>query len=203
MLDFSHTAIDLNRLKSTSIPCTILPTLVKLLFDISTFQQNYYFIFLRILNKDPPSSTLILLAFHIKNTTSLKTQQPHTLLSSHHLLTLQMESSGTGSNNDPCVQEEKAVAFTPSATTSQTSDGYGPPAATPHTSDGYGLVTAVDFQNMEATQIRIAKARASNALGVKHFRVNKRFKAQIDEDFRPVERKIWCCGEGVETFLSA
>jgi hypothetical protein len=107
-----------------------------------------------------------------------------------------MESSGTSSNNDPCVQEEKAAAFTPPAATSQTSDGYGPPAATPHTFDGYGLVTAVDFQDMEATKVRIAKARAINALRVKNCRVNKRFKAQIDEGFCPVERKIFCCGEG-------
>ena len=107
-----------------------------------------------------------------------------------------MKSSGTSSNNDSCVQEEKAAAFTPPAATSQTSDGYGPPAATPHTFDGYGLVTAVDFQDMEATKVRIAKARAINALRVKNCRVNKRFKAQIDEGFCPVERKIFCCGEG-------
>ena len=90
------------------------------------------------------------------------------------------------SNNDPCVQEEKAVAFTPSAVTSQTSDGYGPPAATSHTSDGYGLVTAVDFQNMELKRIIMAKARASNALSVKECKVNKQVRAQIDKGFRPV-----------------
>ena len=61
-----------------------------------------------------------------------------------------MESSSMSSNNEPCVQKEKAAAFTPPAATSQTSDGYGPPGATSHTSDGYGLVTAVDFQDMEA-----------------------------------------------------
>ena len=63
-----------------------------------------------------------------------------------------MESSGLSSNTDPCVQEEKAVAFTPPAATFQTPDGYGPPPATSHTSDGYGLVTGVDFQDMEAKQ---------------------------------------------------
>ena len=107
-----------------------------------------------------------------------------------------MKSSGTSSNKDSCVQEEKAAAFTPPAATSQTSHGYGPPAATPHTFEGYGLVTAVDFQDMEATKVRIAKARAINALRVKNCRVNKRFKAQIGEGFCPVERKIFCCGEG-------
>ena len=71
-----------------------------------------------------------------------------------------MESSGTGSNNDPCVQEEKAAAFTLPAATSQTSDGYGPPAATPHTFDGYGLVTAVDFQDMEAKRNHNCKSKS-------------------------------------------
>ena len=112
-----------------------------------------------------------------------------------------MKSSGTSGTDDSCVQEEKAAAFTPPAATSQTSDGYGPPAATPHTFDEYGLVTAVDFQDMEATKVRIAKARAIHVLRVKKCRVNKRFKAQIDEGFRPVERKIFCTGEGGRDIL--
>ena len=57
-------------------------------------------------------------------------------------------------------------------------------------------VTPIDFQDTEANNIKIAKARASNALRKKKCKVNKRFKDQIDQGFLPVEREIFCCGEG-------
>ena len=96
----------------------------------------------------------------------------------------------------PMYRRRRPQHSPPPAATSQTSDGYGPTAATSHTSDGYGLVTPVDFQDTEANKIIMAKARASNALSAKKCKVNKRFKAQIDQGFPPVEREIFCCGEG-------
>ena len=114
-----------------------------------------------------------------------------------------MKSSGTSSNNDSCVQEEKASAFTPPAATSQTSDGYGPPAATPHTFDGYGLVTAVDFQDMEATKVRIAKARAINALRVKIVESTNNSKLRLMKVFVLWRERYFVAVRGVETFLSA
>ena len=64
--------------------------------------------FLTELRPAPPSSSS-LFTWNTKPTIP-NTWRPRTLLSSHHLLPLQMESSGTGSNNDPCVQEEKTAA---------------------------------------------------------------------------------------------
>ena len=115
-----------------------------------------------------------------------------------------MKSSDTSSNNDSCVQEEKAAAFTPPAATSQTSDGYGPQAATPHTFDGYGLVTAVDFQDMEATKVRISKAKSINALRVKKIvESTNNSKLRLMKVFALWRERYVVAVRGVETFLSA
>ena len=88
------------------------------------------------------------------------------------------------------MQEEKAATFTK-------------PAATPHTFDGYGLVTTVDFQDMKATKVRIAKTRAINALRVKKSESTNDSKFRLMKVFVLWRERYVVTVRGLETFLSA